>query len=111
MHLTQFLLASNPSSGIIITGDFNQFRHSQLCNSFILNQVVKDATREDLELKLLGQSVNFRCTRMIGEMRPINRKLAYVALSSLNCSPLYRMFSCNDKFHYFTLIVSSIVER
>ena len=39
------LLTSYPASAIIIAGDFNQFRHSQLCNSFSLKQVVKQATR------------------------------------------------------------------
>jgi hypothetical protein len=47
-HLTESLdsaLTSYPASAIIIAGDFNQFRHSQLCNSFSLKQVVKHATR------------------------------------------------------------------
>ena len=38
-------LTSYPASAIIIAGDFNQFRHSQICNSFSLKQVVKHATR------------------------------------------------------------------
>ena len=47
-HLIESLdsmLTSYPASAIIIAGDFNQFRHSQLCNSFSLKQVVKQATR------------------------------------------------------------------
>lgn len=48
---------------------------------------------------------------MIREMRPINRKLVFEALSSVNWSPIYSMVSCHDKFHYFTLIVKSIVKR
>ena len=47
-HLIESLdsaLTSYPASAIIIAGDFNQFRHSQLCNSFSLKQVVKHATR------------------------------------------------------------------
>ena len=47
-HLTEsidYALTTYPGAGVILTGDFNQFRHIQLCNSFNLKQVVKSATR------------------------------------------------------------------
>jgi hypothetical protein len=37
--------STNPGAGIILAGDFNQFKHRQLCSSFNLKQLVKDATR------------------------------------------------------------------
>lgn len=39
------VLTRNPGAGILLCGDFNQFNHNQLCNSFNLKQVVKHATR------------------------------------------------------------------
>ena len=47
-HLTESIdsvLSTNPGAGIILAGDFNQFKHRQLCSSFNLKQLVKDATR------------------------------------------------------------------
>jgi hypothetical protein len=49
-HLTESIdsvLSTNPGAGIILAGDFNQFKHRQLCSSFNFNlkQLVKDATR------------------------------------------------------------------
>ena len=49
-HVTENLdsiLSSHPNSGIILTGDFNEFRHQQLCSSFNLKQIVNHATRGD----------------------------------------------------------------
>ena len=49
-HLTEsidYALTTYPGAGVILTGDFNQFRHIQLCNSFNLKQVVKSATIEE----------------------------------------------------------------
>ena len=143
-HLIESLdsmLTSYPASAIIIAGDFNQFRHSQLCNSFSLKQVVKQATRGSnildkiftnaskfynvpeilppvgfsdhysVLIKPLKQCANSRSTRMVRDTRSSNRKLVFEALSSINWSPLYRMASCNDKFHYFSFIVNSIVDQ
>ena len=47
-HITENLdsiLSVHPNSGIILAGDFNQFRHQRLCTSFNLKQIVKQATR------------------------------------------------------------------
>jgi hypothetical protein len=47
-HLTESIdsfLSTNPGAGIILAGDFNQFKHLQLCSSLNLKQLVKDATR------------------------------------------------------------------
>ena len=47
-HITESLdgvLCSHPNAGIIIAGDFNQFKHSHLCNLFNLKQTVKHPTR------------------------------------------------------------------
>ena len=41
------ILSSHPNSGIILTGDFNEFRHRRLCSSFNLKQIVNHATRGD----------------------------------------------------------------
>ena len=49
-HVTENLdsiLSSHPNSGIILTGDFNEFRHRRLCSSFNLMQIVNHATRGD----------------------------------------------------------------
>ena len=49
-HVTENLdsiLSSHPNSGIILTGDFNEFRHRRLCSSFNLKQIVNHATRGD----------------------------------------------------------------
>ena len=49
-HVTENLdsiLSSHPNSGIILTGDFNEFRHRRLCCSFNLKQIVNHATRGD----------------------------------------------------------------
>ncbi len=102
-------LSSYPASAIIIAGiaDFNQFRHSQLCNSFSLKQVVKHATRgsnildkiftnaskfynvpeilppvgfsdhNSVLLKPLKQCMNSRSTRMVRDTRSANRKLVF----------------------------------
>jgi hypothetical protein len=38
-HLTESIdsaLSANPGAGIILAGDFNQFKHHQLCSSFNL---------------------------------------------------------------------------
>ena len=40
-------LSFHPNSGIILTGDFNEFRHRRLCSSFNLKQIVNHATRGD----------------------------------------------------------------
>ena len=39
------VLASNPGAAVILTGDFKQFKHRQLCCSFSLKQIVKRPTR------------------------------------------------------------------
>jgi hypothetical protein len=47
-HITENLdsiLSSHPNSGIILTGDFNQFKHQRLCSSFSLKQIVNQGTR------------------------------------------------------------------
>ena len=47
-HITECLdltLISHPNSGIILAGDFNQFKHQRLCSSFGLKQIVKQPTR------------------------------------------------------------------
>ena len=47
-HTTEnldFILSSHPNPGIILTGDFNQFKHQRLCSSFSLKQIVNQATR------------------------------------------------------------------
>ena len=47
-HVTENLdsiLSSHPNSGIILTGDFNEFIHRRLCSSFNLKQMVNYATR------------------------------------------------------------------
>ena len=143
-HLIESLdstLTSYPASAIIIAGDFNQFRHSQICNSFSLKQVVKQARRgsnilgkiftnaskfynvpeilppvgfsdhNSVLIKPLKQCMNSRSTRMVRDTRSPNRKLVSEALSSINWSPLYKMDSCNDKFHYFSFIVNGIVNQ
>jgi hypothetical protein len=38
------ILSSYPDSGIILTGNFNQFKHKRLCSSFSLKQIVNQAT-------------------------------------------------------------------
>jgi hypothetical protein len=38
-------VCANPGAGIILAGNFNQLKHHQLCSSFNLKQLVKDATR------------------------------------------------------------------
>ena len=113
-HLIESLdstLTSYPALAIIIAGDFNQFRHSQLCNSFSLKQVVKQATRgsnildkiftnaskfynvpeilplvgfsdhNSVLIKPLKQCINSRSTRMVRDTRSPNRKLVSEALS------------------------------
>ena len=143
-HLIESLdstLTSYPVSAIIIVGDFNQFRHSQLCNSFSLKQVVKQSRRgsnildkiftnaskfynvpeilppvgfsdhNSVLIKPLKQCMNSRSTRMVRDTRSPHRKLVSEALSSINWSPLYKMDSCNDKFHYFLFIVNGIVDQ
>jgi hypothetical protein len=47
-HITENLdsiLSSHPNPGIILTGDFNQFKHQRLCSSFSLKQIVNQPTR------------------------------------------------------------------
>jgi hypothetical protein len=39
------ILSSHPNSGIILTGDFNQFKHQRLCSFFSFKQIVNQATR------------------------------------------------------------------
>ena len=106
-HLIESLdsaLTSYPASAIIIAGDFNQFRHSQLCNSFSLKQVVKHATsgsnildkiltnaskfynvpeilppvgfsdHNSVLIKPLKQCMNSRSIRMVRDTRSPNRK-------------------------------------
>ena len=41
------LLQRHPSSGIIITGDFNHFKDSYVTNAFKMKQLVKEPTREN----------------------------------------------------------------
>ena len=45
MESLDHVLVSNPGAAVILTGDFNQFRHRQLCSSFSLKQIVKRPTR------------------------------------------------------------------
>ena len=40
------LLATYPNSAILVLGDFNQFKHGNLCNSFRLKKLVTKPTRE-----------------------------------------------------------------
>jgi hypothetical protein len=47
-HITEnfdSILSSHPNSGIILNGNFNQFKHQRLCSSFSLKQIVNQATR------------------------------------------------------------------
>ena len=62
-------------------------------------------------IKPLKRCMNCRSTRMVRHTRSPNRKLVSEALSSPNWSPVYKMCSCNDKFHYFSFIVNGIVDQ
>jgi hypothetical protein len=47
-HITEnfdSILSSHPNSGIILNGDFNQFKHQRLCSCLSLKQIVNQATR------------------------------------------------------------------
>ena len=143
-HLIESLdwaLAANPGSGVILAGDFNQFKHRQLRNSFNLKQVVKHATRGTNILDKLFTNIskyhkcpeviaplgfsdhnsilfkpvkhygNSRSFRMVRDARPSNHRLVGELLSKTNWTPLYRMQSCNNQFQYFSSTINSIVEE
>ena len=125
------VLASNPGAAVILTGDFNQFKHRQLCSSFSLKQIVKRPTRgsnvldkiftnvskfynvpdvvplvgfsdhNSILLTPLNHCKNSRTVRFIRDAHPVNRSLIAEILSHINWSPMYHMNSCNDQFQYF----------
>ena len=134
-------LTANPGAAIILTGDFNQFKHRQLCNSFSLKQIVKNATRgsnildkmftniskfydvpeivpplgfsdhKSVLLSPLNHRRNSRSFRMVRDACPSNRRLITEALSSVNWSPMYHLSSCDEQFQYFSSIVDGIVDK
>ena len=60
------VLASNPGAAVILTGDFNQFKHRQLCSSFSLKQIVKRPTRGSNVLdKIFTNVSNFKMFPML----------------------------------------------
>ena len=134
-------LASNPGAAVILTGDFNQFKHRQLCSSFSLKQIVKRPTRgsnvldkiftnvskfynvpdvvppvgfsdhNSILLTPLNHCKNSRTVRFIRDAHPANRSLIAEILSHINWSPMYHMNSCNDQFQYFSSVVNDIIEK
>ena len=135
------VLASNPGAAVILTDDFNQFKHRQLCSSFSLKQIVKRPTRESnvldkfftnvskfynvpdvvppvgfsdhnsILLTLLNHCKNSRTVRFIRDAHPANRRLIAEIVSHINWSPMYHMNSCNDQFQYFSSVVNDIIEK
>ena len=134
-------LASNPGAAVILTGDFNQFKHRQLCSSFSLKQIVKRPTRgsnvldkiftnvskfynvpdvvppvgfsdhNSILLTPLNHCKNSRTVRFIRDAHHANRSLIAEILSHINWSPMYHMNSCNDQFQYFSSVVNDIIEK
>ena len=143
-HVTGSLdraLTANPGAAIILTGDFNQFKNRQLCNSFSFKQIVKNATRGSNILDKIFTNISkfydvpevvpplgfsdhnsvllnplnhrriSRSFRMVRDARPSNRRLITEALSSVNWSPMYHLGSCDEQFQYFSSLVDGIVDK
>ena len=47
------ILASHPTAGVIVMGDFNQFDFRRLCRNTSLKQIVKKSTRGNATLDLI----------------------------------------------------------
>ena len=135
------VLVSNPGAAVILTGEFNQFEHRQLCNFFSLKQIVKRPTRgsnvldkiftnvskfynvpdvvppvgfsdhNSILLMPLNHCKNSRTVRFIRDAHPANRHLIAEILSHINWSPMCHMNSCNDQFQYFSAVVNGIIEK
>ena len=135
------ILVSNPGAAVIVTGDFNQFKHRQLCSSFSLKQIVKRPTRgsnvldkiftnvskfynvldvvalvgfpdhNSILLTPLNRCKNSRTNRFIRDAYPANRSLIAEILSHINWSSMYHMNSCNDQFQYFSSVVNDVIEK
>ena len=142
-HITENLdsiLSSHPNSGIILTDDFNQFKHQRLCSTFSLKQIVNQATRgnnildnvftniskyhDTPTLLLLSQfnssesihvprelQFNSRSSRLVRDTRPSNRRVVREKLCQVNWSPLYHLQSYDEQFLFFTDTVNEIIEK
>ena len=69
-HITECLdstLMSHPNSGIILAGDFNQFKHQRVCSSFGLKQIVKQPTRGNSILDKIFTNISkyYDCPRVV----------------------------------------------
>jgi hypothetical protein len=132
------ILSFHPNSGIILTGDFNQFKHQRLCSSFNLKQIVNQAARgnnildevftniskyydtpnvvaplgsSDHNSIVLNPFMSHANSLLVRDARPSNRRIVRETLCQVNWSPLYHMQSCNEQFIFFTDTVNEIIEK
>ena len=82
-HITESLdgvLCSHPNAGIIIAGDFNQFKHGHFCNLFNLKQTVKH--RQEATTSSIKCSPTFQDFTLFQLSWP---QLASLIITQLSC--------------------------
>ena len=133
------LLTVYPNSGILVLGDFNQFRPGNLCGSFKLKKIVKKPTRENiLDQVYTNLSLYYESTILppIGssdhrsillqplcngipsvpiirtqrrECKASNKRALISTLENTNWTPIYRFNSCEKQLEVFQSMISSAI--
>ena len=95
------ILASHPTAGVIVMGDFNQFDFRRLCRNTSLKQIVKKSTRGNATLDLIFTNTRSYYRKESAAVPPMQLCLDYTNL--LTSFP-----HCTNEFILFTIFEITI---